>query len=299
MNEFKYARQKYEEIPIPESYDAVIARAIEKGKRRSKTKGFRIAVRSAAGVAAACAALVVGLNTSPVFAQVMQSVPVLGEVCKVFTIRQYDWQSTDGNVNTTVNRPEFIANDTASTAVSVQVAERVNAEINRRVAEYQETAQRDIAEYKAAFLQTGGTEQEWAEHDIDVAINYDIKSQNPERLSFVMHYTQSWAAAFAQNDYYNISLKDGHALTLQELLGEDYAAKIERQVRAQAVQRRAENPKLEYWLGNAEMEQGLAKDVFQNPNFYLNEAGQVVVVFEKYTIAPGYMGACEFTISNE
>ena len=30
--------------------------------------------------------------------------------------------------------------------------------------------------------------------------------------------------------------------------------------------------------------------------FYINEAGNPVVVFEKYEIAPGYMGALEYEI---
>ena len=32
-------------------------------------------------------------------------------------------------------------------------------------------------------------------------------------------------------------------------------------------------------------------------SFYLNEQGQVVIVFPKYAIAPGYMGIQEFTVS--
>ena len=31
--------------------------------------------------------------------------------------------------------------------------------------------------------------------------------------------------------------------------------------------------------------------------FYLNGQGQVVIVFPKYAIAPGYMGIQEFTVS--
>ncbi len=34
-----------------------------------------------------------------------------------------------------------------------------------------------------------------------------------------------------------------------------------------------------------------------DPGFYLNEKGNVVVVYPKYEIAPGYMGIQEFEIT--
>ena len=36
--------------------------------------------------------------------------------------------------------------------------------------------------------------------------------------------------------------------------------------------------------------------VSENTKFYLNEAGNAVVVFDEYEIAPGYMGMPEFEI---
>ena len=34
-------------------------------------------------------------------------------------------------------------------------------------------------------------------------------------------------------------------------------------------------------------------------NFYINSEGKVVIVFEKYEIAPGYMGTQEFVIDKQ
>ncbi|MFQ7057552.1 MAG: RsiV family protein [Turicibacter sanguinis] len=38
------------------------------------------------------------------------------------------------------------------------------------------------------------------------------------------------------------------------------------------------------------------KSIADNQTFYINSSGDVVVVFDKYSIAPGYMGFPEFTI---
>ncbi|MDD6333654.1 MAG: RsiV family protein, partial [Clostridia bacterium] len=34
-------------------------------------------------------------------------------------------------------------------------------------------------------------------------------------------------------------------------------------------------------------------------NFYFADNGNIVIVFEKYEVAPGYMGSCEFEIPKE
>lgn len=34
-------------------------------------------------------------------------------------------------------------------------------------------------------------------------------------------------------------------------------------------------------------------------SFYFNENGEIVIVFDEYEVAPGYMGAVEFTIPKD
>ena len=53
----------------------------------------------------------------------------------------------------------------------------------------------------------------------------------------------------------------------------------------------AANPEEEYFHGESGF-QSIADD----QAFYLNQAGNPVVLFDKYEIAPGYMGAQEFEI---
>ena len=44
------------------------------------------------------------------------------------------------------------------------------------------------------------------------------------------------------------------------------------------------------------MHQGIENEY---QNFYINSNGKVVIVFEKYEIAPGYMGIQEFEIDEQ
>ena len=43
---------------------------------------------------------------------------------------------------------------------------------------------------------------------------------------------------------------------------------------------------------------GWFEGITENQKFYVNENGNVVIVFDKYEIAPGYMGMPEFEIQS-
>ena len=231
----------------------------------------------------------------------MSEIPVIGKICKILTIRNYEKETEDENIKTKINKPEFSVDNTQGAdekrvLTAEEIARRVNEEINTKVTAYTEDATRRIEEYKEAFLATGGTEEEWLARAIDIIVDYEIKSQTDEVLSFAMNYTEAWASVYGQTDYYNISMEDGHDITLKELLGEDYEAIIEDSVRMQTAEQMKKDSNLIYWLGT-ENEYLLGdENVFENPKFYINEKGNVVIAFDKYAIAPGYMGSPEFEI---
>lgn len=54
--------------------------------KKRNFKGIKIAIAS---VAAVFVALTVGVNTSPVFAEALSKVPVVGSIVKVLTFREY------------------------------------------------------------------------------------------------------------------------------------------------------------------------------------------------------------------
>ena len=45
-------------------------------------------------------------------------------------------------------------------------------------------------------------------------------------------------------------------------------------------------------------EDELAGKIDKNQNFYINNNGEIVISFDEYEVAPGYMGVVEFTIPN-
>ena len=121
-----------------------------------------------------------GLNVSPTFAAAAADVPVLGGLFQVLTIR--DYETVENGIDYKVTVPGVESEG--------DLAEKVNAEIQERVDAHLAQAQADWDDYKDAFLATGGTEEEWADREMNVLIDYEIKSQTDTTVSFVVDFAE-------------------------------------------------------------------------------------------------------------
>ena len=117
-----------------------------------------------------------------------------------------------------------------------------------------------------------------------------IKNQTEDVLSFVVKGTENWTSAYAKTRYYNLDLECNEFLTLGDFLGQDYMEKANESIRRQIEER---TQKGETFFAT---EEGGFETIEAEPDFYVNEKGNPVIVFEKYAIAPGAMGEVEFEI---
>ena len=82
------------------------------------------------------------------------------------------------------------------------------------------------------------------------------------------------------------------AAVVQDLLGDDYIAIANAQIKAQMEERMAADQNVSYF--DADMG-GFTTITAETP-FYINQVGHPVITFEQYEIAPGFMGQQEFEI---
>lgn len=234
------------------------------------------------GLVAACAVFcfTAGLNISPTFATDMQANPVLGGISKVLTFRSYEISDGDKTISTEI--PQV---DGAEEGYSKEV----NEQIQKIVADYEAKAAKDIEAYKEAFLATGGTEEEFQAKNIKVNVDYEVKSETEDILSLVLTGYEDWNASTAVTEYYNINLKDNSEITLEDLLGPDYINIANESIQAQIA---ADSSGLYF-----EEEMGGFTTITPETQFYINEAGNPVIVFQKYEIAAGAAGMPEFEIA--
>lgn len=280
MKEFEQVKKDYEAIPIPEELNDRVQAGIRQGRdARQNAKRVRRVKRSALSFAACFAVILAGLNLSPGFAAAAAEVPVLGGLFQVLTVRSYH-EAGDG-MTVDVDQPALEGGG--------DLVKRVNDEIAERVAAKEVEGRQIIEDYKEAFLATGGTQEEWDQRPAaQVNVSYEIKSQTDATVSFVL---TSYVSVFNFTEeavYYNLDLEKDRELTLADVLGEDWIDRCNQIVSAKIAERAEEF---------FSADEGGFTTVDESTQFYLNEAGNPVVVFPRYSIAPGYLGAVEFEIA--
>lgn len=295
MGKLDEMKERYDQTAIPEELNVRIRQEIEmsrnkqaekRGKGRSRR--IKVIIRSMeAAAAAVCILFTAALNTSPVFAKEAGQLPVIGGLARVLTFRSYETEKDDIAVSVEIPTIEMIAEDTGI------AVDEINQEILARCEQYADEALRRAEEYRTAFLETGGTQEEWAQHDIKITVDYEIKQQNGDYLSFVVRGTENWTTAYSESNYYNLDLRTGKMVTLKDMLGADYVEVANESIRKQI----AERQKAGEVFFTAE-EGGFA-GISENAKFYINQNNRPVIVFEKYEIAPGSSGEIEFEITLE
>ena len=92
----------------------------------------------------------------------------------------------------------------------------------------------------------------------------------------------------------------GQRMALRELFAEgaDYITPISENIKEQMQVQMDADENVCYWL-NEEMEEYNFSSITDETLFYVNETGNVVIAFNEGDVAPGYMGAVEFEISEE
>lgn len=304
-------KKTYESIQIPETLQDTVTQTImsknkeelrmsyeKKNEMESKKSVSRRPIWKSCVAAAAVVVVAgtVGLNASPAFAEDMSKVPVIGQLAQVLTFRSF--QGTEGDVELNVNVP------VVQTPDGKELPAKVNAQIQQLTTSYEEEAKKEMAEYKEAFFETGGTEAEWADRTMDLYIDYTVKYMDDDTLSLEVTTAKSWVSADETRSYYNINLAKDEELSLEDVLGEDYVSICNKSIVAQINDRleKDENASFFGYGKDAEADdEGGIVDGFEtvdaNTSFYLNQDGKVVVSFPEYSIAPGYMGIQEFVIN--
>lgn len=314
MKKIRDSKDIYDHIKIPGELRQIVDNTLNEqvGKLNSRKNKFKDNLAfhvfkytiTAAAILVIC--FTVALNTNEVFAKELDKIPVINSLAKVLTVRSYENVKDNKSISVKIpgveinqgDKSGIIESDREKQEKTEQFVTDVNKEIEQIVNEYVATAQKNIEEYKQAFIQTGGTEEEWKQRDIGIKVDYDVKYQTEDSLSLVLTANESWCSAYGKKYFYNLDLKENTQISLKDILGEDYILLSNESIIDQMKKRVQENTDYIYWgiagEGSADIEGFTSID--ENTNFYINEKGNPVVCFDKYEVAPGFMGMQEFEI---
>jgi len=273
----KELEKQYRNVPIPKELDAIVEASLKKGRRKRTPKWLW-------GSVAAAALLTVSINVSPTMARNLSYIPVLGSLVQVLTFVNYELEE-----------------DTYTASIKVPRVSGESADIAALNEKY-------AAEGKALYEQfTAKTEDSGKDEGgyLSVDGGYIVLTDTEQILSIGRYIVNTAASSSTQMKYDTIDKQKQIVITLPSLFKDDrYISIITEFITEQMRQEmKATNLEKIYWVHDA----GLPEDELFDPftsikpdqNFYITEEGKLVIVFDEYEVAPGYMGIVEFEIPTE
>lgn len=241
-------------------------------------------VKAASSVAAAALALVVLANASASVSYAMEQLPILGAIVKVVTFREYEQK--DNQMEAHIKVPKIQAEQEENGALKDAAQE-----LNDTVKAYTDEI---IAAYEADVKAAGGKGTQ------AVNLDYEVVTDNVRLFSLRFHQTVTMAGAAQMEKIYHIDKQAGKMVTLKDLFqeGADYKTPISENIKQQMKEQMAQDESKTYYI-DSEMPEWDFKELPDNANFYVNESGKLVIVFDEYQVAPGYMGVVTFEIPTE
>lgn len=244
-------------------------------KKNKVSKIFKII----AATAAAMAIFVALPNISPGISHAMEDIPILGAMVQVVTFRNY----TTGNdkIDIQANVPLLKGSDCIASEVLVGVNQEIQEITDRLIQRYVD----DI---------DGGAD--WHE---SLQIDYDIMTDTNEWFTLRLSLYEGAGSGMQYYKFYTLNKRTGNLCTLADLFTDNtYIKRISEEIRRQMQVQMEKDPACVYWVNN-EIEDWNFDTVAPDQHFYFNDAGNLILVFDKYTVAPGYMGTPEFEIQRE
>lgn len=239
-------------------------------KRMGKTIGW--------AAAAAALMLVIVPNTSAEAAYAMEQIPILGDVIRAVTIRNYQYE--DENFSADI---EEVRLENVKMEGSIQT-------INESI---EEMTDRLIARFEEQVEQGEGHSGIYAGHE--------VVTDTDTWFTLRIHVTEIEASGFQYQYYYHIDKTTGEIASLKDLFkeGADYITPISENIKEQMREQMQADASKVYWVDSKEEMGHQFESVKADQNFYVNQDGQIVICFDEYEVAPGYMGLVEFTVDEE
>lgn len=122
-------------------------------------------------------------------------------------------------------------------------------------------------------------------------ITYTIYYTSDKIVSFSLENTLIMASSYVKKKFFTIHLENAKPLLVSYFLGNNYQNIIKEQVTKQIILNMQTDRNKLYF-----MDKVTALKISQEQPFYINKKGEIVISFDKYQIAPGYMGNPEFII---
>ena len=282
MNDFdKYIKSKaaQEQTEIPDSVKNRIEQTLaDLPEKKPVIKQIRILPRIAA--AAACFIFITLFllpNVSVAYAQALEQIPVIGDIVQVVTIRNYFY--ADDKHEMGIDVPQIEGEDSeAVDYINKDVSELTTALVNQFYKDLEITGNNGYG---------------------SIHVDYEATMNTDRWFTLKLSVIETAASSNTYFEFYHIDKKQGKIVELGDLFNTDkFSDILVAEIKMQMQEQMANDENISYWINNSGIGEEFAT-VSADHNFYWNENGDLVIIFDEYEVGPGSMGTPEFVIDRD
>lgn len=210
-------------------------------------------------------------NLSVSYAHALENIPVIGDIIKVVTIRNYyqdDKHELDANIP------------------HLEITSPINNDIECLTSQVIDEFYKTLEEF--------GDEAHYS-----TRISHEVITNSDNWFTLKLEVNLLVGSSNTFYEYYHINKITGEVVTLNDIVEDNkFYDVVEEDLRLQMNKKMEEDENLTYWIG----ESIIGEDILKIPsdhNFYFDSNNNLVIPFDKYEVAPGYMGTFEFTINKD
>ena len=276
MNKF---RNEYENIEIPDELEFLVRTTIKEQEKKMKRKN--IINKSVIAAAVAGVVFVGSINLSSEISYALSEVPVLGSIVRVLTFKTFELK--DNNFDAQLKTPAIEGLDSKLEAM-------LNEKYLDENQKLYDDFMKEIDEMKKADMD---------EAHMGIASGYEVKTDTDKLLVIGRYVVNTAGSSSTTIKYDTIDKQNKLLITLPSLFKDEaYIDIINENIKAQMKEQMKDENNV-YWLEDEMMGDENFSKIDKNQSFYITKDNQLVIAFDKYEVAPGYMGNPEFIIPSE
>lgn len=267
-------KEEYNNIEIPCELDFIVKNSIHKSNLAKKK--FSIFKISSIAAMLIFGIFIGGINISPAFAQTLSKLPVLNSLVDIFTFKIFEVKKDEFEINIKVPNISGLEDKDLESSLNAKFIEEGQKLYDDFI--------KEIENIKHFALES----------------NYEIKADNETVLSIVITQLEIMASSNTAYKSYVIDKTNKAIVSLPSLFkNEEYIEIISDNIKTQMREQMKNDENIIYFIDQVDIPVDDFKSIKSDQNFYINQDNKLVILFDEYEIAPGYMGNPEFIIPTE
>lgn len=231
---------------------------------------------------------------SPGIAHAMEKIPVLGSIIRVVTFERYEFEDDRHYAHVEIPKVES-ESEPADEGMS-QMNDK-QQDMDPAISDSTNKINREITDYTASILNDfkSSLDEDTVK---SLNIDYEVVTDTDTWFTLRLNILEIQGSGYQQSKYYHIDKITGRQVTLADLFEEDteYITIISENIKGQMRKQMEADEGKVYFLEGNDMSGGYFDTIEADQDFYFNENGEIVIEFDEYEVAPGYMGIVSFTI---